>query len=153
MKATKAAALVFGTALAVLAAIGPARAAEDTREMVTLPQPMQEHMLGNMRDHLLALGEVFHLLAEDKIDEARKTAEMRIGMSSLELHGASHMAPYMSPGMRAAGTEMHKAASRFAVVAQTAQIERTYEAQQKVFAALAAVTETCNACHTAYRIR
>ena len=153
MKATKAAALVFGTALAVLIAIGPARAAEDTREMVTLPQPMQEHMLGNMRDHLLALGEVFHLLAEDKIDEARKTAEMRIGMSSLELHGASHMAPYMPPGMRAAGTEMHKAASRFAVVAQTAQIERTYEAQQKVFAALAAVTETCNACHTAYRIR
>ena len=153
MKATKAAALVSGTALAVLAAIGPARAAEDTREMVTLPQPMQEHMLGNMRDHLLALGEVFHLLAEDKIDEARKTAEMRIGMSSLELHGASHMAPYMPPGMRAAGTEMHKAASRFAAVAQTAQIERTYEAQQKVFAALAAVTETCNACHTAYRIR
>lgn len=153
MNATKAAAFLFGTALAVLAAIGLARAAEDTRELVALPQPMQEHMLGNMRDHLLALGEVLDLLAKDKIDEARKTAEMRIGMSSLELHGASHMAPYMPPGMRAVGTELHKAASRFAAAAQTAQIEHTYEAQQKVFAALAAVTETCNACHTAYRIR
>jgi hypothetical protein len=149
----KAAAIFAGTALSALVILAGARAAEDARELVVLPQPMQAHMLSNMRDHLLALGEVFRLLAEDKIDEARKTAETRIGMSSLELHGASHMAPYMPPGMRAIGTEMHKAASRFAAAAQTAQIEHSYEAQQKVFAALAAVTEACNACHTAYRIR
>jgi hypothetical protein len=29
--------------------------AQDTRELVRLPAPMQEHMLGNMRDHLATL--------------------------------------------------------------------------------------------------
>jgi hypothetical protein len=32
--------------------------AQDTRELVSLPAPMQEHMLGNMRDHLAT----FHAL-------------------------------------------------------------------------------------------
>ena len=31
--------------------------AQDARELVRLPEPMQEHMLGNMRDHLATLNE------------------------------------------------------------------------------------------------
>ena len=128
-------------------------AAQDQRQMVNLPPMMQEHMLGNMRDHLLAFNEVLGLLAEGRIDEAGKLAENRIGLSSLQLHGASHMAPYMPEQMRTIGTDLHKAASRFATIAQNAELEHSFEAQQKVFGALAEITARCNACHAAFRIR
>ena len=36
----------------------PRGAPEDPRELVRLPEPMQEHMLGNMRDHLATLNEI-----------------------------------------------------------------------------------------------
>lgn len=126
--------------------------AGDQRQMVELPPMMQEHMLGNMRDHLLALNEVLLKLAAGDMDQAGQIAESRIGLSSLQLHGASHMAPFMPERMRTIGTDLHKAASRFAVVAQNAGVEHSYEAQQKVYGALAEITARCNACHAAFRI-
>ncbi len=128
-------------------------AAGDQRQMVELPPMMQEHMLGNMRDHLLALNEVLLMLAAGDMDQAGQIAENRIGLSSLQLHGASHMAPFMPEQMRTIGTDLHKAASRFAVVAQDAGVEHSYAAQQKVYGALAEITARCNACHAAFRIR
>ena len=35
-----------------------------------MPAMLQEHLLGNMRDHLRALDEILGLLAEGKVDEA-----------------------------------------------------------------------------------
>lgn len=127
-----------------------AMAAGDTRQLVKMPEMMQAHMLQNMRDHLLALDELLGLLSKGKVSEAGWVAEKKIGLSSLELHGSSHLGPYMPEGMRIAGTEMHRAASRFAQAAQEADITHTYEAQQKVFEG---ITQNCNACHTAYRLR
>ncbi len=130
-----------------------AQGAEDTRQLVKMPEMMQNHMLENMRSHLLALDEVLGLLAKGKVNEAGWVAEKKIGLSSLDLHGSSHLAPYMPDGMKAAGTEMHRAASRFARAAEEADFAHTYEAQQKVFDALQGITQNCNACHTAYRLR
>lgn len=138
----------FALALSPIAA-----EAEDARALVAMPAPMQEHMMTNMRDHLLALDDVLDALATGQVRQAGEIAEQRIGMSSLGLHGASHMAPYMPPGMREAGTSLHHAASRFSRVAEEADVEHTYEAQQKVFAALKEVTTACNSCHVGYRIR
>lgn len=67
---------------------------------------MQQHMLGNMRDHLLALTEIQEALAAGAFDRAADIAETRIGMSSLDSHGASHMAPHMPQGMRDIGTPL-----------------------------------------------
>jgi hypothetical protein len=67
-------------------------------------------------------------------------------MSSLAAHGAEHMAPFMPEGMRKAGMEMHRAASRFAVVAQEGDLLVGYKA-------LAGITEACVGCHGGYRIR
>lgn len=131
----------------------PAGAVAEERRLVELPPPMQEHMLANMRDHLRALQEVLEALAAGDVEAAGRIAERRIGMSSLDMHGASHMAPFMPEDMRAMGTELHRAASRFALVAQDADVAGTYEAQQQVFQALGEITAACNACHTAYRIR
>ncbi|PLX33751.1 MAG: hypothetical protein C0605_15720, partial [Hyphomicrobiales bacterium] len=109
---------------------GNTRAA-DERELVKLPAMMQAHMLANMRDHLVALDAMLMALAEGNVDKAAKLAESRLGMSSLELHGAAHMAKFMPKAMAAIGTRMHHAASRFVIAARNAELEPGLEAQHK----------------------
>lgn len=133
--------------------IGAAFPADDERELVEMPAMMQEHMLANMRDHLRAIDEILGHLADGDVDDAGKVAESRLGMSSLETHGASQIAKFMPEGMAQAGTEMHHAASRFVIAAQDAELAPGRDAQHEVYRALQAVTSACNACHQGYRIR
>jgi len=121
-------------------------ASGDNRIAVELPAMMQQHMLSNMRDHLAAINEILAFLGNDQLDEAAETAEHRLGMSSLQSHGAGHMAGFMPEGMRQAGTSMHKAASRFALKAQEGDALTAYRA-------LTDVTSACVACHSGYRIK
>ena len=127
--------------------------AQDARELVRLPEPMQEHMLGNMRDHLATLNEIIGDVANNKFDEAAKIAEQRLGMSSLSLHGAAHLAPYLPKPMQDIGTSMHHAASRLVIVLQDASITPTVDAMRDINRALHEVTTACEACHAAYRMR
>jgi hypothetical protein len=137
--------------LLALGVAGSALAAEvDRRELVVLPEMMQQHMLANMRDHLRAIAEIQAALADGQFDVAKNVAEERLGMSSLASHGASHMAPYMPEPMRAIGSQMHRAASQFGLIAEEASVNRDLF---RVLKALAAVTTQCNSCHAAYRIR
>jgi cytochrome c556 len=130
-------------AAALLASTGVDAA--DKRQKIRLPAMMREHMLANMRDHLQALQEIQTALAEGKLDLAADVAERRLGMSSLEAHGAAHMAPYMPQPMREIGTEMHHAASRFARSAQEGDLA-------KALADLSGITRQCVACHASYRV-
>jgi len=139
-------------ALALSGGLAQSRA-QETRELVKLPPMMQEHMLHNMRDHLTALNEILGALAEGKVDEASQIAEKRLGMSSLSLHGAAHLAKYMPEGMRAIGTQMHKSASRFVIAAKNAELSPDREALHATYGALKEVTDNCIACHAAYRLR
>jgi hypothetical protein len=143
--------IVLGAMISALAATPVS--AEDQRELVQLPPMMQEHMLANMRDHLASLDAILAALADGDVDEAGKIAESRLGMSSLSLHGAEHLAQFMPQAMADLGTQMHRAASRFVIAAQDAELEPGREAQHKVYQALQEVTANCNACHQAYRIR
>lgn len=145
--------VIAGMCLAIALSAGPLQASEDQRQLVEMPPRMQEHMLGNMRDHLVALEEILAALSEGDAGKAGAVAEKRLGMSSLGAHGASHMAPYMPEGMREAGSGLHRAASRFVLAAEDAAVTQTPEAQRSVFKALSDVTAQCNACHSAYRIR
>jgi hypothetical protein len=131
----------------------PSPRGDDARELVKLPPMMQEHMLGNMRDHLVTLNGVIGDVADGKFDEAAKLIEARLGMSSLSLHDAAHMAPYMPKPMQDAGTAMHHAASRLAIVLQNAGVSPTVESLRKVNSALHEVTSACTGCHASYRIR
>ncbi len=121
----------------------------DSRERVTLPEPMRLHTIASMRDHLLALQEIDVALSQNAFDKAATIAEKRLGMSSLELHGAAHIAPYMPQGMQDIGTQMHRAASRFALDAQDASVGGDV---RPALAALGAVMQQCVACHAAYRL-
>lgn len=134
---------VLGVVLLMFVSVSQA---EDKRQMVDLPQMMQEHMMANMRDHLEALDIILEKLTTGELDEAAEIAEQRLGMSSLDDHGASHMAKFMPEAMRSTGTGMHRAASRFALKAQEGELLPAYVALQKITAA-------CVACHVAYRIR
>ena len=131
----------------------PAGAVEDGRQLVRLPPMMQEHMLGNMRDHLAALDDMLGALAEGKISKASEIAEKRLGMSSLSEHGAAHLGKFMPEGMKAIGAGLHHAASRFVIIAGNAELDPGLASQRKVYRALQAITEKCNACHQSYRIR
>ena len=128
-------------------------AAADVRELIRLPAPMQDHMLANMRDHLMAVGEITGYLADGKFDAAAKVSEQRLGMSSLSGHGAAHMAPYMPQPMQDIGTAMHRAASRLAITIQDADVAPSAEAMAAVNRGLHEVLSSCNACHASYRIR
>jgi len=119
---------------------------DDSRLLVELPEMMQKHMLTNMRDHLRAINEILLNLSNNQMDEAASIAEQRLGMTSLGTHGASHMGKFMPKGMRQAGTNMHKTASRFALKAEEGELLPAYKM-------LAEVTATCVACHSAYRIK
>jgi cytochrome c556 len=128
--------------------VAPA-AMTDSRQLVTFPEPMRVHTIANMRDHLLALQEIDEALSKSAFDKASAIAEQRLGMSSLELHGAAHIAPYMPQGMQDIGTQMHRAASRFAVEAQNASVSNDV---RPALAALSTVMQQCVACHAAYRL-
>ena len=121
-------------------------AADETRQLVQLPEMMQQHMMSNMRDHLVAINEILINMANGELDKAAEVAESRLGMSSLKLHGASHMAKFMPEGMRQAGTSMHRAASRFALKAEEGEALPAYSA-------LSEITSACVTCHSGYRIR
>jgi hypothetical protein len=103
-----------------------------------------------MREHLAILGQLQMALSKDAYGEAADLAEKNLGMSSLPKHGAQEVAKYMPQGMRDMGTELHRAASRFAIEATNAGA--TGDARPAI-AALADVTQRCVACHAAYRFR
>jgi hypothetical protein len=130
-------------------AAGHAAAPADSRVAVVLPATLRQHTLANMRDHLLALQEIQFALSQQAFDRAADVAESRLGMSSLGLHGAHEVARFMPPGMRDAGTAMHRAASRLALAARDAG------ASGELLPALAAYAEVmsaCVACHAGYRL-
>lgn len=120
--------------------------AEDSRELVQLPEMMQAHMLQHMRDHLSALNEIMTYLSADDLEAAANTAEQRLGMSSMQARGGGRMGQHMPEGMRAIAETMHRSASRFALKAQEGDGLAAYKA-------LLPVTSSCVACHASYRIR
>lgn len=137
------------TIASILQLTASAAWSQDTRQKVELPPMMRDHMLANMREHLLAVSEMQDALAAGAFDRAADVAENRLGMSSLRSHGASHMAPHMPEAMRDIGTGMHRAASRFAVAAQEGAVTGD---TRRALGSLAEVTRQCVACHAAYRV-
>jgi hypothetical protein len=128
----------------------PAHTPEDPRTLVELPDELRVHMLTNMRDHLLALQQIQEALADDEFEEAAQIAEQRLGMTSMERHGAHAVGPFMPQAMRMTGTAMHRAASQFAVTASDASATGDVK---PALADLARVTAQCVACHEGFRVQ
>jgi len=123
---------------------------QDNRQVVHFPEQLRAHTLANMRHHLLTLQQIQEALAKGWFDKASEIAEQRLGLTSLKLHGAQEVAQYMPEGMQRIGTEMHKAASRFAIEAQDASATGEI---RPALEALSRVTRQCVVCHSAYRFQ
>ncbi|MGD9835625.1 MAG: hypothetical protein AB7U92_22980 [Piscinibacter sp.] len=126
------------------------QALADRRVPVDFPEPLRSHTLANMRDHLHALGEIQQALSKADYDRAAELAERRLGMSSLQSHGAHDVAKFMPREMQEAGTAMHRSASQFATVAKDASVSGDLRG---ALAALARVNQTCVACHAGFRLK
>jgi hypothetical protein len=157
MHMTRRRSAIAALALATVCADGTAQhdpqqraTSSEARQLVTLPDAMRVHALTNMRDHLLALEEINAALAAGAFEKAASVAEQRIGLSSLDAHGAAHLAPYMPKRMQDIGSAMHRAASRFAVETQNASVGNDVRPS---LAALSGVIRQCVACHAAYRFQ
>lgn len=122
----------------------------DMRQLVTLPEQMRLHTLANMRDHLQTISEIQGAIATGKLDHAAAIAELRLGMTSLKLHGAHDLSKYMPQGMQDIGTTMHHNASQFALEIQNATATGDLK---PALAALSRTTKACVACHAAYRFQ
>jgi cytochrome c556 len=145
---------VLGALLAASCATGgthehAAPPGADARIAVRFPEPLRMHTLANMRDHLATLQQIQEALAKAQYDRAAEISERRLGLSSLEAHGAHDVARYMPAAMQEMGTGMHKAASRFGIAAANAGASGDLKGALE---ALAAVTAQCVACHAAYRL-
>ncbi len=128
----------------------PPGGAPAARKPVSFPPTLKAETLANMRDHLLAIQEITAHLADKQFDAAAEVAETRLGLSSLQRHGAHEVAQYMPEGMRQLGHGMHQAASRFAVVAQEAGATGDVGPALR---ALSQMQSSCVSCHAAYRLK
>ncbi len=108
---------------------------------------MSVHPPANMRDHLQTMGDIQEAFSKGSFDKASELAEQRLGMSSLQMHGAHEVAEYMPKGMQDAVAAMHHSASQFAVVAKDASVTGALES---TMASLHRLNQTCVACHAAY---
>ncbi len=150
IRTTLLAALLCSTTLTTALITPKSFAADDARELVNFPDMMRNHMLTNMRDHLLALQEIQQFMAAAEYEKAADVAENRLGMSSLKAHGAEHMAQMMPPAMQEIGTGMHHAASQFAITLRDTAVD---DGDLKpAMAGMAKIMQQCVACHTAYRV-
>lgn len=122
----------------------------DARKLVHFPEEMRQHTLSNMRDHLLAISEIQDALAQGALDRASGISEKRLGMTSLAAHNAHQLSEFMPQAMQDIGSVMHRNASRFAVAAQDASATGDL---RPALRALAQVTQSCVACHAAYRVQ
>ena len=111
---------------------------------------MRVHTLASMRDHLATLEQINAALAASEYDRAADLAEKRLGMTSLEVHDAAHLAGFMPQGMQQIGSGMHRAASRFAIEAQNASLSND---PKPALRALGEVMQQCVACHATYRLQ
>jgi hypothetical protein len=139
----------FLLCLSALLACG-AQAADDTRQMVTLPAAAQATLREEMLANLRVLNEILDLVASGKVKEAGVLAEEELGITAMgknrSLPVDARPGTYMPEAMHALGVEGHKAASEFARVAATGDRDKTV-------AALPKLTGACVACHFSYRAR
>jgi cytochrome c556 len=134
----------------------------DSRQLIDLPPAMRNHMLSNMRGYLVALSGIVAALSAGDRTKAAAIAETRLGLESPGAAAcnpnrnantpamAAMMAEHMPEEMRKLGFTMHETASAFAKEAAKTQQSND---MRPVLAALAQVTQSCAACHSAYRLQ
>lgn len=136
--------------LILLVMAGVALADEDSRQLVRMPAAAESTLRAEMRANLLAINDILALVVAGKLAEAGARAEQDLGMAMMGRHRSlpfdARPGPHMPPAMHQLGIDGHRAASAFARIAASGDREKTV-------AALPTLTQSCVACHYAYRLR
>ena len=139
----------------------------DQRQLADYPPDIRVHFLSNMREHLQALSDITAAMADGQYEIAASIAEAKLGMNStsaagckmdngLEMQDSKPETPeqkmnkLMPPLMKAAGVEMHKAASDFAI--EVTKVSKTGDSEPAL-SALSRVTQRCISCHASFRVQ
>jgi len=122
----------------------------EVRQLVKVPPRLLQWELAQMRGRLATLGQLQAALSRGVYGETGDLAEKNLGMSWLATPLAQEVANYMPQEMREMETDLHRAASRFAVEATNAGATGDVRPAN---AALTEVMQKCVACHAAYRFR
>ncbi|WP_156782109.1 hypothetical protein [Acidihalobacter aeolianus] len=131
--------------------IPPAHPAKpDSRIEVMFPPMLKRQTLFTMRLHLQGVAEIQQALASGRFEKAAEIATATLGMSSMHGHQMAEEAKYMPHGMMKLGALMHQRAAEFAISAQDAAATGNLKPPLR---ALSRMTETCVACHSAYRLK
>jgi len=144
-------AIVFGLAAVALAALPAAGRADDLRELVTMPPQIQESLLMNMQDHLVALDTIISHVASERFTEAARVADQRLRFSNIE--GEAAITDWFPPAMLEAKDALRTAAARFVSAAKKADRARDYASMREVAWAISDITVACTGCHGHYRVR
>ncbi len=118
--------------------------ADDNRQFVQMPAMPKKIMRQRMLSNLVGLTQIIGLLANNKLEDAASVAETQIGNRSIGAGTGMGPGRFMPIGMRKIGQSMHKSVAEFARIARTGETTQTYVALQNI-------TNTCVACHAAYR--
>lgn len=141
----------IGLAALAIATIPLAGRAADPRELVTMPPGIQESLLMNMQDHLVALDTIVSHVASERFTEAARVADQRLRFSNTA--GEEAITDWFPPEMLKAKDDLRAAANRFSIAAQKADKARDYASMRDVAWAISDVTVACTACHGHYRVR
>jgi hypothetical protein len=125
----------------------------DTRQLIEVPQDIEQKMLANMRDHIVALDEIIHAINAGEYEKAEDIAEFRLGWSSLVRLDDQDVANHWATPMQKMADQMYRSASNFVIVSQNASVEDSKKSVTDVLEALGTVTNACRNCHQAFRIR
>ena len=118
--------------------------ADDARQFVEMPEMVKKILRQRMLNNLIALSQILGLLAEGKLKDAAKIAEIQI--CDRRIGAGTGMGPgkFMPIEMRKMGMSLHKSVDEFARIARTGETTKTYTALQNI-------TTICVACHSSYR--
>jgi len=144
-------ALLFGIAAFALAATPTSGRASDLRELVTMPPEIQESLLMNMQDHLVALDTILSHVASERFTEAARVADQRLRFSNTE--GEAAITDWFPPEMLEAKAALRTAATRFSDAARKADKSRDYASMRDIAWAISDITAACTGCHGHYRVR
>jgi len=144
-------AIAIGLAALAIAVSPMAARAQDTRELVTMPPNIQESLLMNMQDHLVALNTIISHVASERFTEAARIADQQLRFINTE--GESAITDWFPPEMLASKDALRAAATRFANAAKRADKARDYASMREVAWAISDITVACTGCHGHYRVR
>lgn len=144
-------------------------ASSDSRQAVAFRPDVREHLLSNMRGHLVAVSEILLAMAQAQYVQAADIADTQLGMSSPAAEGCKsggdpgaammsspvgnpehRMQQSMPEAMRGLGLQMHEAATAFAIEARRS--DQSGDAKPAL-AALSQMTQRCTACHAAFAVQ